>query len=204
MNTPQLALLYNTMVLPHLQYCLINWGNFKDDHNLSYRNRILTLQKRFLRIVTNSHPLSHADPLFATLKTLKIDDLFEQAVRVFSYQLSQNELPPRITTLFNKVTHTHQTRGAQLNLYSNRADHRSIKSTALRHWNPLPKALKQMPSISSFKTNSKKNLLLPYSNFTCSAHHCRSCSVATIQPTKNTDPRSPDQTTRPPDLNVAM
>ena len=29
MTGPQLLLLYNTMVLPHLQYCLISWGNFK-------------------------------------------------------------------------------------------------------------------------------------------------------------------------------
>ena len=43
MNGPQLFLLYNTMVLPHLQYCLLNWGNFKGDHNLGLRDRILTL-----------------------------------------------------------------------------------------------------------------------------------------------------------------
>ena len=28
MDGAQLLLLYNTMVLPHLQYCLLNWGNF--------------------------------------------------------------------------------------------------------------------------------------------------------------------------------
>ena len=29
MNRAQLLQLYNTMVLPYIQYCLLNWGNFK-------------------------------------------------------------------------------------------------------------------------------------------------------------------------------
>ena len=43
MDGPQLSLLYNTMVLPHLQYCLINWGNFEGDRNLGLRDRLLAL-----------------------------------------------------------------------------------------------------------------------------------------------------------------
>ena len=37
MDGPQLMLLYNTMVLPHLQYCLINWGNFEGECNRGFR-----------------------------------------------------------------------------------------------------------------------------------------------------------------------
>ena len=43
MEGPQLLLLYNTMVLPHLQYCLINWGNFRGDGNLRLGKELLTL-----------------------------------------------------------------------------------------------------------------------------------------------------------------
>ena len=177
METPQLTLLYNTMVLPHLQYCLINWGNFKDDRNLSYKNRIHILQKRFLRIIHNVHPLSHSDPLFANSQALKIDDLFEQQIRVFAYQLTHDKLPPSMSSLFNKPTHSHHTRGAPFNLHSSHSDNRSIKFTALKHWNPLPKTLKEMPSISSFKANSKKDLLTPYST-SCQVRNCRSCHPA--------------------------
>ena len=45
MNGPQLLLLYNTMVLPHLQYCLLNWGNFKRDGNSGLRGGLVSLQK---------------------------------------------------------------------------------------------------------------------------------------------------------------
>ena len=84
MNGPQLLCLYNTMVLPHLQYCLINWGNFKGDRNLGLRDRILALQKRLVRIICGTHRISHADPLFAQLGALKIDDLYAQSVRIIS------------------------------------------------------------------------------------------------------------------------
>ena len=175
METRQLAQLYKTMVLPHLQYCLINWGNFKNDRNLSYRNRILTLQKRFLRIIHNAHPISHSDPLFASSQALKIDDLFNQTVRVFAYQLMHERLPASMSSLFHKVTHSHYTRGAPLNLHSKHSDSLSIKSTALTHWNPLPKTLKQLPSVSPFKANSKKDLLAPYSTISCQIRNCCSC-----------------------------
>ena len=182
METPQLAQLYNTMVLPHLQYCLINWGNFKNDRNISYRNRILTLQKRFLRIVHGAHPISHSDPLFAKSQALKIDDLFDQTIRVFAYQLMHEKLPPSISSLFHKATHDHHTRGAPLNLNSKNSDSRSIKFTALQHWNPLPKTIKQLPRISSFKTSSKKNLLAAYSNFSCQIKKCPSCPHSNTRP----------------------
>ena len=71
MTGPQLLLLYNTMVLPHLQYCLINWGNFKGDRNLGLRDRLLSLQKCLVRIICGAGHISHADPLFAQLNTLK-------------------------------------------------------------------------------------------------------------------------------------
>ena len=98
MDEPQLFLLYNTMVLPHLQYCL----NFKGDRNLGLRDRLVTLQKCFVRIVTGANRLSHADPLFAKLATLKVDDLFAQSVRIFSYKMSRNMLPGRMMTFMHK------------------------------------------------------------------------------------------------------
>jgi hypothetical protein len=53
MDEAQVLLLYNTMVLPHLQYYLINWGNFAGDGNLKLMREILTLQKSFVRIIAS-------------------------------------------------------------------------------------------------------------------------------------------------------
>ena len=175
MGTPQLILLYNTMVLPHLQYCLVNWGNFKDDRNLKFRDRILRLQKCFLRIIYGVHRLSHADPLFARMGTLKIEDLYKQTVRCLSFKLTNNMLPKRMASLANKINHSHQTRGSQSNLAINSKNHQSLRYILPKHWNPLPPVLKQSPSIGSFKANSKKDLVASYSAFVCSTRNCRSC-----------------------------
>jgi hypothetical protein len=36
------------MVLPHLQYCPIVWGDFEGGRNLVYGETLLKLQKRFV------------------------------------------------------------------------------------------------------------------------------------------------------------
>ena len=175
MGSEQLILLYNTMVLPHLQYCLINWGNFKEDRNLKLRDRILRLQKCFLRIINGVNRLSHADPLFARACSLKIDDLYKQSVRCFSFKRNNSTLPARMTTLVSKLNHSHHTRGSQSNLAIRTSDHKSLRYIAPKHWNTLPSTLKQIPTISSFKEKSKKDLLAPYSSFVCTTRHCPSC-----------------------------
>ena len=177
MDTPQLTLLYNTMVLPHLQYCLINWGNFKGDHNLGLRDCLLTLQKCLVRIVCGADCLSHADPLFADLSTLKVDDLFAQCVRIHSYKMSRGMLPGGMAAFFVKMDHGHATRGARSNLYVSLSDPKSIKSIAPKFWNALPLKLKQSPSVASFKMASKLDLLAPYGSFVCSVRGCRSCAT---------------------------
>ena len=176
MKGPQLFLLYNTMVLPHLQYCLLNWGNFKGDRNLGLRDRLLSLQKSLVRIICGASRISHADPLFAELATLKIDDLFTQAVRVFSYKLSKDMLPGAMASMVSKQSHNYSTRGARSNFFVCHSDGRSIRSIAPRYWNSLSGLLKESASIAVFKEKSKSDLLAPYNSFTCTTRNCRSCA----------------------------
>ena len=178
MDGPQLSCLYNTMVLPHLQYCLINWGNFKGDRNLGLRDRLLTLQKCLVRIVSGASRLSHADPLFFNLAALKVNDLFAQSVRVFSYKMSRGILPVGVAAILKKTDHGHATRGARSNLFVSHSNPRSIKSIAPKCWNRLSPKLKESPSIASFKEGSKLALLAPYGSFVCSVSGCRSCTGA--------------------------
>ena len=55
--------LYNTMILPHISYCIVIWGKCAN----YLLDRIFILQKRAIRIITNSHFLTSTDRLF--LKT---------------------------------------------------------------------------------------------------------------------------------------
>ena len=175
MNGPKLLLLYNTMVLPYLQYCLLNWGNFEGDSNKGLRGELWTLQKSLVRIVGESNnPISHTTPLFAKLGILKLDDLYTQRVRIFSFKKSRGLLPSGIAALFDRVSHTHNTRGARSNMFVTRSDPRSIKCIAPKYWNPLPEGphgLKSSPSVASFKDHSKSGLLALYGGFVCPVRH---------------------------------
>jgi hypothetical protein len=46
-----LKLLYNSLILPHIQYGLILWGNSTNQN----KKRIVTTQKKIVRIVSKSH-----------------------------------------------------------------------------------------------------------------------------------------------------
>ena len=157
MQAPEQLQLYNAMVLPHLQYCLINWGNFAGDNNLKLRDKLLVLQKTFMRIITGSNRLSHADPLFARLRSLKIDDLFNQCVRMFAFNLARNTLPSGIAPLFQLATHSHFTRGVKSDIFVSYSDTKSIKHVAPKIWNALPRQMKNCPSIAAFKNRKNKN-----------------------------------------------
>ena len=139
-------------------------------------SRLKNQNKNELRIIAaGSNRISHADPLFAKLAILKIDDLYTQCVRMFSYKLSRKLLPSEVASIFTKVNHSHKTRGASSNLCVGRFSDRSMRTIAPRCWNSLPSALKGSPSMASFKEVSKRSLLAPYASFVCGLRGCPSC-----------------------------
>ena len=66
-----LMLLYNSIVLPHLSYCNIVWGNSYSSH----LNKMEILQKRAIRILTYSMYNSHTKLLFSRMKVLPVQEL---------------------------------------------------------------------------------------------------------------------------------
>ena len=80
--------MYTTLIVPHLQYCLILWGSgIKENHPLHL------LQKKALRIITNSHYIAHSEPIFKAVRCLKITDMFSVAIWKFYFKLMNNKLP---------------------------------------------------------------------------------------------------------------
>ena len=63
-----LCTIYNSLILAHLQYAVSTWG-FK-------MGRIEFLQKRAVRVITNSKYNAHTEPLFKQLNLLKVKDIF--------------------------------------------------------------------------------------------------------------------------------
>jgi hypothetical protein len=63
------VLIYNSLILSHLNYCILAWG---------YQcTRIEKLQKRIVRILSLSKYNAHTEPIFKTLKLLKVNDILK-------------------------------------------------------------------------------------------------------------------------------
>ena len=95
-STHSLRTLYNSMILPYLYYCnLARAGTYK-----SNLQRIVTLQKRALRIVSNSTYIAHTGPIFKELKLLKFHDIHSFQLGTFMFSFKNSTLPSKFNNFF--------------------------------------------------------------------------------------------------------
>ena len=85
---PQLVLqtLYNTLILPYFNYCILVWGATINEGNP-------LLQKKALRLISNLNYIAHTESICKNLRLLKLTDMFSIAVWKFYYKLMNNQLP---------------------------------------------------------------------------------------------------------------
>ena len=157
--------LYNTIVLPYLNYGLLVWGN----STRNQMDRLLLLQKRIMRIVCHQNRLAHTNALFYSTKVLKIYDLYNLRLGCFMYQLNQGELPTPLALLFskNESFHNYPTRQSSsyhLPMLRTLYKQKTIIYTGPQFWNSLQDPWKQSPSLPSFKRILKINQLNAYND----------------------------------------
>ncbi len=156
-----LQMLYGTLILPYLNYCLLNWGNASQCHI----NTLIVLQKKAIRIITHSPPLHHTDGLFKKTKILPLPLLYKLKLGTFMFKFVNKMLPPIFNNLLQNVSdlHSHGTR-SEHDFYVGccrlMCSTGSIRYQAPLFWNSLPVNLKTKKSISSFQSNLKKYLIL--------------------------------------------
>ena len=80
-----LLTLYNELILPHFNYCILSWGSECDT--------IHKYQKRALRIITDSKYRAHTEPLCKILNLLKIPDIYQRAIFKLYHKLINSGLP---------------------------------------------------------------------------------------------------------------
>ena len=78
LSTDILRTLYSALILPHFQFSVLNW-DFK-------ANRIVKLQKRAIRVITNSKYNVHLQPLLKRLHLLKVSDIFHNSLLKHFYK----------------------------------------------------------------------------------------------------------------------
>ena len=170
-----MKLMYDSWILSHLQFGITNWG-FEWD-------RISKLQKRDLRIITNSKYNAHTDPLFKQLHLLKVKDIFDVQCLKFWHKFVNKKLPNYFRDMFkyNYELHEIGTRSHdQLHLYPTRT---SGARNVLRHH--IPELLNKFPKYLTerIKTHSLysifyniKCFLIDLYNYNCTIIDCYICN----------------------------
>ena len=101
-----LKLMYNSLILPHLNYGVTLWGQ-------NMRRRI-KLQKKAVRTMTKSKYNAHTSPLYKKENLLTINDIFKLKCLKFYYRHEHSELPAYFNSFFEQNTHQHDTRARHL------------------------------------------------------------------------------------------
>ena len=85
-----LFVLYNSLIVSYINYRLLLWG--------IHSHKLELLQKKALRLMTDSNYLAHTTPLLIKHGLLNVRDMYKLKLLKFYYKLSYDLLPP----YFNK------------------------------------------------------------------------------------------------------
>ena len=152
--------LYNALILPHLTYSILLWGNSLP----TYTDKLFILQKRAVRILLRVSPYTHALPLFHHYKILTLKDHYNYQLGIFLYRHSNGQLPPDFNSFFhtNSRHHNYPTRGRDnlLHPYTRTMfAHQHVRSNGVSFWNSLDLRIRNAPNINLFKKYLKKFIL---------------------------------------------
>ena len=152
-------LLYNSIILPHLSYCSIVWGNSYSSH----LNEIKLLQKKAIRIITNSEYYCSSNPLFIKMKVLPIQQLITLNTLIFMYKFHTGHIPLIFKTMFviNSSVHPHKTRQRMLLHKPHvRTTHalNSFQNMGINKWNNLNSNIRSSTTMTKFKKLCKREL----------------------------------------------
>jgi hypothetical protein len=177
LNERLLISLYNSLVLPHLQYCLMVWGNFEADRNKAQGETLLKIQKRFVGIIARQGGRYHVDPLFAKYGILKVGDLYWQQLKLHAWKFHNNRLPDSQAAMLAKVGefHSYGTRAARSELVVSTENHRMVGYRFPTEWGTLTEEQRAIMSVASFKRSSKGDFLVQYKVFQCGVAGCCVC-----------------------------
>ena len=79
--------IYNSLIMPHLNYSLLAWG--------TKSNKIELLQKKAIRVIYSKSPIADTAPLYTTfIKQPKLSDLYTCNLLKLYHKLYRNRLLP--------------------------------------------------------------------------------------------------------------
>ena len=98
--TSILKSIYNTLILPNINYCILSWRSQID--------KLYLLQKRAIRNISKSDFRAHTEPLFKEHNLLKVQDIYHMAILKFYSKLINDNLPNYFESFTPQFSAGHQ------------------------------------------------------------------------------------------------
>ena len=158
-----LQTLAGALVQSLFDYACTSW--YSSTHK-KLKNKLQTSQNKLVRLVLKLPARAHLESShFARLGWLKVDDRVSMIKLCLVKRIVQGEVPKYLCNYFNSIRDHHQysTRGSSTDFipykFKSMMGKESFLYSAAKQWNSLPKQIKTLPSLATFKKQVKKWLL---------------------------------------------
>ena len=174
--------IYNSLIMPHLNYSLLAWG--------IKSNKIELLQKKAIRVLYSKSPIAHTAPLYIKMKQPKLSDLYTCNLLKLYHKLYRNRLPPYFDNFLPEFgEHNHMLRNDLIRLPVVRCEYGEMNAKYQMHLrlrnlaNPRNQQLPNIEitadtlgtSIHCFFKYLKTQFVRSYSNI-CNLNDCFVCA----------------------------
>ena len=169
--------LYNGLVLPHLQYCLMVWGDFHAGRNKVLGGSLEVYQGKFAGLVAGKRGRYHVGPLLSSFGMLKVGDLYRQQLRVHAWRFWNGRLPGNQASMLSRTAdvHGYGTRSAGVGIHRTSRDHRSVGYRVPAEWETVGRVERGVVSLAAFKRGSREGFLRGYGAAVCVDRGCFVC-----------------------------
>ena len=144
-------MLFNTIVMPHFDYCSILWGTAEDTYLMAVR-----LQKRAARIILKAPKFSRSSNLFKMLDWLPLKLRIEYHRAVLVYKALNGLAPAYLCSKFQAIVGNYNTRASKIKNFrvpkpKLEKYRSSFAYTGAVLWNSIPVNMRNAGTLDKFK-----------------------------------------------------
>ena len=155
-------MIYNSLILPHFDYCSIVWDNL----GKGLGQKLQRIQNRAARIITESDYNVRSSDILTLLNWSNLETTRTQQLKTFMYKTVNGMVPNYLSNKFSLIStvHEHNLRGSNHKLFVPRPLTESLKKSfsyrGATQWNDIPVAHARAQSVAEF--NSKIRTICEY------------------------------------------
>ena len=149
-----------SLIYSYLNYCNVIWGGAYD----TVLEPLFILQKKAIRLISNSHYLEHTAPLFKSLKLLNIYQIFKYNCLLLVHKCTQDNYFPEFKKKLQSSStfHSHKTRNnnqIRVPLEKLKLCQKSYRYISIKLWNDVISDIRTINSTITFKKKIKMLLI---------------------------------------------